>query len=77
MNKLMSKFGEALTREQMKNVVGGVGQTNCGVKINGEWKRLQLPEGEGAARAQEYVANGWAEAWCCDSCPEWPQAPEY
>lgn len=63
-------FSEELTRSQMQNIRGGV-QTNCGVKIDGEWYRLGLPDGEGAARAQEYVANGWATNWCCDSCPQW------
>ena len=51
MNKLTSKFGETLTREQLKNVVGGVSQTNCGIKMDGIWRRLQVPEGEGAAKA--------------------------
>lgn len=81
MNTLKMNFGEALSREQMKNVVGGYippdicevaapGEptTSCQVKINGEWRSMGVVPGNGSACGQHYVSNGWASNWCCDSC---------
>lgn len=70
MKKTLSK--KVLTKQEMKAVTGGkAAQTNCGVKINGEWRRFSVPEGEGYALGEKYVANGWATNFCCDSCPPW------
>ena len=58
-----------LSRDEMKNVSGGVAQ-DCGAKIGGTWVRI-YSDGNGAAtkpHAQELVSNGTASNWCCASC---------
>ena len=59
----------------MKHVVGGYIPPDfpgaCGVKVDGEWIELtrETPDEPTKDRAIEYVTNGWATNWCCDSCP--------
>jgi hypothetical protein len=61
---------EVLSREQLKNVLGG---GNCGVLIDGQWREINQPsDGSGTIGiAISYVQNGYASRWCCDSCSHW------
>lgn len=72
----MKKFqilGRSLSKNEQKKVRGGLAEPvsgGCGVKINGEWRALNPDEnGNTKDRAIQYVQNGWATNWCCDSCP--------
>lgn len=56
----MSDFiGFALTRSEMKQVVGG----QCHYLGGGT-----VYPCDGAAACKQVVKDGWAEKWCCDSC---------
>ena len=74
MKKLKLNFLEIaeesiLSREEMKGLIGG---GVCGVLMNGEWRSIN-PGADGTTRstAISYVNNGYASAWCCDSCSHW------
>lgn len=58
-----------LSREEMKSLTGG---STCGILVDGTWQRIN-PDAAGTTKgtAISYVSNGYASAWCCDSCSGW------
>jgi hypothetical protein len=71
MKTLMNlKEVKILTKDQQRKLGGGDATGYCGVKIDGQWRRLNDTDGNGTTieQAQWYVNNGYASGWCCDSC---------
>lgn len=84
LKNLKNQFAAVLTRDEMKNVVGGVlppsSDGPCGVKVNGVWMEVNDSNGNGTTKEEAIVIfdSGYAyyqgenhpvSAWCCESCP--------
>lgn len=73
MNTLKMNFGEVLTREQMRNVLGGYipeEQGTCGyILIGVNYNYSQCNVSKSTAKSQAEAADGYTHGyWCCDSC---------